>query len=402
MQYGARMALTYLASLSLYPTEEADAEGVLRKHSRVRALPGRMTEMLRRRWGLNGLLPDHNIAGSDTVKEKNRKDHRHHAIDAFVIACTSRSLIQKIATASAALEREGAERVVAKLYDPWPGFREELRARVNAAVVSHRPDHGTVSRSGYAAGKGQTAGKLHNDTAYGLTKDKDCNDRVVRRRAITDLKKPQDIEAIRDDQLREALLEATYGLSGRDFENAVQAFARQGSLAGKPNPFKGLRHVRVLETQLMLVRVKDKQGKTFKAYLPSGNYRYDVWQLPDGKWDAEVISMFEAHQPGYVSKMRAAHHNPTKVLSLMIGDMVAYDDPKSGERVIARVRKFDQRNKQIYLDAHNEAGKLDERHNDANDPFRNFSKTPNALRSINMRQVRVDEIGRIFDPCPRG
>lgn len=400
MQYGARMALTYLASL--YPTEEADAEGVLRRHSRVRALPGRMTEMLRRRWGLNELLPDHNIFGSDTVKEKNRKDHRHHAIDAFVIACTSRSLIQKIATASGALEREGAERVVANLSDPWPGFREELCAAVNAAVVSHRPDHGTVSRAGYAAGKGQTAGKLHNDTAYGLTKDKEGNDRVVRRRAITDLKSPNDIEAIRDDQLREALLAATYGLSGRDFENAVHAFAKQETLAGKPNPFKGLRRVRVLETQIMLVPVKDDQGKTYKAYLPGGNYRYDVWQLPDGRWDADVISMFEAHQPGYVSKIRTTHHNPKRVLSLMIGDMVAYDDPKSGERVIARVRKFDQRNKQIYLDAHNETGKLDERHADANDPFRNFSKTPNALKLINARQVRVDEIGRVFDPGPRG
>ena len=400
MQYGARMALTYLASL--YPTEEADAEGVLRRHSRVRALPGRMTEMLRRRWGLNDLLPDHNIAGGDTAKEKNRKDHRHHAIDAFVIACTSRSLIQKIATASAALEREGAERVVAKLSDPWSGFREELRAKVNAAVVSHRPDHGTVSRAGYDTGKGQTAGRLHNDTAYGVTKDKEGNDRVVRRRAITDMKSLKDIEAIRDDLLREALLATTYGLNGRDFESAVHAFARQEFLAGKPNPFKGLRRVRVLETQTMLVPVKDKQGKTFKAYLPGGNYRYDVWQLPDGRWDADVISTFEAHQPGYVSKMRAVHHNPRKMLSLMIGDMVAYDDPKSGERVIARVRKFDQRNKQIYLDAHNEAGKLDERHADADDPFRNFSKTPNALRAINTRQVRVDEIGQVFDPGPRG
>src|SRR5690606_35859352 len=113
---------------------------------------------------------------------------------------------------------------------------------------------------------------------------KDGNDRVVRRRAITDLKSRNDIEAIRDDQLREELLTATYGLSGRDFENAVHAFAGQETLAGKPNPFKGLRRVRVLETQTMLVPVKDKQGRTFKAYLPGGNYRYDVWQLPDGRW----------------------------------------------------------------------------------------------------------------------
>jgi hypothetical protein len=49
--------------------------------------------MLRRKWGLNNILPDHNFA--DPAKGKNRKDHRHHAIDAAVIGATSRSLLQK-------------------------------------------------------------------------------------------------------------------------------------------------------------------------------------------------------------------------------------------------------------------------------------------------------------------
>jgi len=71
--------------------------------------------LLRRKWGLNELLPDHNIGGGDTVKEKNRKDHRHHAIDAFVIACTSRSLILKIQTASRALEELGTEKVMGEV-----------------------------------------------------------------------------------------------------------------------------------------------------------------------------------------------------------------------------------------------------------------------------------------------
>lgn len=400
-QYMSRLALTYLASL--YPTEEAGADGVLRRHSRVRALPGRMTEMLRRKWDLNELLPDHNIGGADTVKEKNRKDHRHHAIDAFVIACTSRSLIQRIATASAKAEAEGLERVIAGIADPWPGFRENLREALRDTVVSHKPDHGTVSRDAYAAGKGQTAGKLHNDTAYGPTGEVDekGSPRVVRRRQLSDFRAAKDLDAIRDRQLREALQEATYGLAGKEFEAALIAFSKAERLGGKENPFKDLRHVRVLETET-IIPIRDKDGKIYKGYLGGGNYRFDVWQLPDGRWDADVISMFEAHQPGYVSKIRQEHHNPKKVMSLQIGDMVAYEHPDSGERVIARVRKFDQRNKQIYLDPHNEGGKLDERHKDESDPFRSFSKRPNALKAINARQVRVDEIGRVWDPGPRG
>jgi len=393
MQYGARMALTYLASL--YPTEEADAEGLLRKHSRVRALPGRMTEMLRRKWGLNELLPDHNIGGGDPVKEKNCKDHRHHAIDAFVIACTSRSLIQKIATASAALEKEGAERVVAKIGDPWPGFREELRFKVNAALVSHRPDHGTVSHGG-----GQTAGKLHNDTAYGLTGEKDekGNDLVVSRKPLSAFKAAKDLDGIRDRQLREALQEATYGLSGRDFEQAVHRLAGQERLEGKPNPFRNLRHIRVIEP-LKTIPIRDEAGRAYKGYKGDSNHRYDVWRLPDGKWVSEVVTTFDAHQPGWQSAVRQQYPTAKKMLSLKQDDAVAADG--SGERIIYRVVKFNTAG-QIYLAAHNEAGALKARDTEPNDPFKYVSKAASGLKAINARQVRVDEIGQLFDPGPRG
>ncbi len=398
MQYGARMALTYLASL--YPTEEADAEGVLRRHSRVRALPGRMTEMLRRKWGLNDLLPDHNIAGGDTVKEKNRKDHRHHAIDAFVIACTSRSLIQKIATASAALEREGAERIVAEIAEPWPGFREELRTKVNATVTSHRPDHGTVSRAGYGTGKGQTAGKLHNDTAYGLTGETDDrgNDLVVSRKPLSAFRAARDLDGIRDGQLRDALQQATYGLAGRDFEQAVHKLARQERLDGKDNPFRNLRRIRVVEP-LKTIPIRDGTGKAYKSYKGDSNHRYDVWKLPDGKWVAEVVTTFDAHQPDWQSTIRQQHPTAKKVLSLTRDDAVAADGQDG--RIIYRVVKFNTAG-QVYLAPHNEAGALKARDGDPSDPFKYVSKAASGLRAINARQARVDEIGQVFDPGPRG
>ena len=390
MQYGSRMALTYLASI--YATEEADAEGLRRKHSRVRAIPGRMTEMLRRRWGLNDLLPDHNIAGGDTVKEKNRKDHRHHAIDA--------SLIQKIATASAALERDGAERVVEKIAEPWPGFREELRVKVNAAVVSHRPDHGTVSRAGYDTGNGQTAGKLHNDTAYGLTGEKDDkgNELVVSRKPLSTFKAVKDLDGIRDGKLREALQEATYGLAGRDFEQAIHKLAGQERLDGKDNPFRNLRRIRVIEP-LKTIPIHDRNGKAYKGYKGDSNHRYDVWRLPDGKWVAEVVTTFDAHQPGWQSSMRQQYPTAKKVLSLNQDDAVAADG--DGGRIIYRVVKFNTAG-QIYLAPHNEAGALKARDAEPNDPFKYISKAASGLRAINARQVRVDEIGRVFDPGPLG
>ena len=412
MQYISRLALTYLAHL--YDYEEVDLDGVYKRHAHVRALPGRMTEMLRRQWSLNELLHGHNRAGSDMAKPKNRLDHRHHAIDAIVVACTSRSLIQRLSTASAAAEERGAERVAERIEPPWPSFREDVRTAVNAIVVSHKPDHGTVSREGYARGFGQTAGKLHNDTAYGPTGEKDPggNDIVVRRIAITDIKSPADILKIRGNahghsELRDRLFETTRGLEGKAFEQAVmnfvdhdEKFGRRISTdpaTGRKSVREGIRHVRITEIANP-VWISHADGRHKKGYLPGGNDRFDVWELPDGKWDAEVVTTFDAHRPDFVPRMRREHHNARKIMSLKKGDMVAYEEPDTGQRVIAIVRKFDQRNKQLYLDPHNEAGNLDKREKEKT--YKPLRPMPNPLKKYRPRQVRIDEIGQVFDPGP--
>src|SRR5690606_20606632 len=132
----------------------------------VWAPPGRLTAMLRGKWGLNGLLPDHNFA--DVNQPKNRKDHRHHAIDAFVVACTDRGLINRIARASAQAEEYNTDRLFPKggVPQPYDGFREDLAACLNRLVVSHKPDHGLPP--GAQKNVHVTSGQLHEETAYGL------------------------------------------------------------------------------------------------------------------------------------------------------------------------------------------------------------------------------------------
>jgi len=408
MQYISRLALTYLAHL--YDAEEADLDGIFRRHSRVRALPGRLTEMLRRHWGVNDLLYDHNIAGADTNKSKNRLDHRHHAIDAAVIACTSRSLIQRLATAAAKAEEDGAERVVAKVAPPWPSFRDELRLRVNATIVSHKPDHGTVSRRGNANGHNQTAGKLHNETAYGPTGETDekGNELVVRRVPITNLKKPSDIMMIRGNahghsQLRERLWEATRGLEGKAFEAAVLDFVQNDEVfgarqwtdeTGRKRRREGIRHVRIMEP-LKTIPIRDANGRVYKGYKGDSNYRFDVWQMPDGKWKAEVVSTFDVHQPEWSSPLRAANPTARKVLSLHQGDCIAIED--DGGRRICRVVKFGLKG-QITLAEHYESGSLKSRDASKDDPFKYLSPTAGGLKKLKARQVRIDELGQLFDP----
>ncbi len=131
-QYLSRLAAKYLGCL--YSPDEG---------RRVYAVTGRMTAMLRRLWGLNAILPDHNwVDNEHSSAPKNRLDHRHHAIDAAVVGATDAAMIQKIATAAGRAEEQKLDRQFADLPLPWDGFREELREKVLAATVSFKPDHG--------------------------------------------------------------------------------------------------------------------------------------------------------------------------------------------------------------------------------------------------------------------
>ncbi len=392
-QYLSRMAFEYLSAL--FPSEEADKWGELRQRKRVHVVPGRLTELLRRNWGLNTLLPDHNLG--EMAQEKNRKDHRHHAIDAAVIGVTSRSLLQRMSGAAARLDDVAFDdlvRTVVKDNPPWPGFREELLGCINRVTVSHKPDHGTVSRAAYAQGKGQTAGKLHNDTAYGITglQDMKGSPLVVRRKPFMALE-VKDIASIRDTELQSALYDAIGSLTEKKaLQEALVRFR------DRHPQFKGIRRVRVLEA-LSVIPIVDNNGKAYKGYKGDANYRYEVWETLDGRWHTEVVSMFDAHQPGWQSPFHRQHPAARRVLKLQQNDMVAYEHPADGY-TIARVVKFSN-DKRIYFASHRESGSLKARDADKGDPFTYFAKANNGLRDIKCRQVRIDAAGRVFDPGPQ-
>jgi CRISPR-associated endonuclease Csn1 len=72
--------------------------------SATRVIPGQMTALLRGKFGLNDVL---GLNG-----EKNRNDHRHHAVDACVIGVTDQGLMQRFARASAQTRLDGLTRLV--------------------------------------------------------------------------------------------------------------------------------------------------------------------------------------------------------------------------------------------------------------------------------------------------
>lgn len=393
-QYLSRIAAKYLGAL--YP-EKGE------RH--VYAVTGRMTAMLRRIWALNELLPDHNyVENPHSNAPKNRLDHRHHAIDAAVVGATTPAMIAEIAKAAGRAEAQALDKLFVDLPEPWNGFRDELRDKLLATTVSHKADHG---RKGAAIpGKDVTAGCLHNATAYGLTGRTNAKGApiVTVRKPLLSLQ-PKDLtdpERMPDKDLQARLYSATQGATGKDFETALRAFAK------RDGDYKGIRRVRISEA-LNVIPIYDKEGRAYKGVKGDANARFDVWRLPDGKWVSKwtdrdgversgVVSMFNAHQKGKAELK--PHPAAKRVLSLRQNDLVAVE--RDGEaREILRVVKFSSIGS-MQLAPHNEAGALKGRDADPVDPFKYINTSATGLKNMKARQIRIDELGHIHDPGPRG
>jgi CRISPR-associated endonuclease Csn1 len=388
-QYLSRLARTYLSSL--YANKDEGS---------VYVIPGRMTAMLRRLWGLNELLPDHNFVENEhSNAPKNRLDHRHHAIDAAVTAVTTRRLLREIARAAGRAEDKDLDRLFEGLPQPWEGFREELRETLGRVTVSHKPDHGRKGQP--APGRDVTSGRLHDDTAYGLTGEVGADGRtpIVVKRVAFDRLKPEDVSTpgrIRDGYLRRELSNAVGGRTGNEFEEALRRFRES-----HPH-FSKIRRVRVLGERpgtpsLSVIPIKDKHGRPYKAYKGNANARFIVWRLPDGRWTHSTVSMFNAHQRDF--QPERPHPAAKKMLDLRQNDLIAIER-NGGPPEIMVVVKFSESG-QVTLATHNEGGALKARDTDPNDPFKYNAPTAGGLKKLKARQVRVDPLGRVFDPGPR-
>lgn len=410
-KYLSRIARQYLAHLY-----NEKAEGKLK----VRAIPGKLTAMLRAKWGLNPLLRGHNVTGGDAEDgpaRKNRDNHMHHAIDAFVIAMTDQRLLHAIANLNSDADRK---RLIEEIPLPWDGFTpDELRPHLEKLVVSHKPDHGTfpwMTKGNGKVGYAQTSGALHNDTAYGLVgPGKNGNWKVVSRAPLSAFNTPEAMDKalpdIRDRALREALIaewanfQKTYKPSAdasddkRKKANPATEFTKM--IAEKGVKLNGhyvqVRRVRMTE-ELDVVIIKDrKTGKPYKAYKPDGNAFADLYELPDGKWKAVVIRRFDANQSDFDPAKFRPHPAAKKIARLHIDDMVAVGEGEA-RRILCIVKMSGQI---ITMAEHFEGGALKARDADKADIFKYLAPSASRMKDLGFRKVGVDEIGRLTDPGPR-
>jgi CRISPR-associated endonuclease Csn1 len=298
----------------------------------TRVIPGRMTAMLRAKFGLNDVL---SLKG-----EKNRNDHRHHAVDACVIAVTDQGLLKRFADASKSARLQQLDRLVESMPMPWDSYRHHVQRAINNILVSHKPDHGHE-------------GAMHNDTAYGLL----GNGRVSFHKMVDG--KREHIE----DKLKVI-----------EFSN-LKAKVRHGQLPnGEPRPYKG--------------------------YKGDSNYCIEIVRSEKGKWEGEVISTFEAYQLVRTHGVQRLKH-PTRsmsekplVMRLIKDDCVRLeiDDVLVTGRVC-----WIKTNTQIAFAPTNEAN-TDARARDNDQPFSYITKTAGVLQKLKARRVTISPIGELHDP----
>lgn len=372
-QYLSRIAREYLSRL--YPDKGS---------SPVWVVPGRLTEMLRRHWGLNALLGDHNRA----VKAKDRTDHRHHAIDAAVIGATDRSLIQRIQRTAGQREQLELDDVIRDIDPPWEGFREDVKVQIERITVSHRADHGRIDPRARARGQDSTTGQLHNDTAYGLTDQvSSTGTRMVVTRKPLESLSADDLHKIRDNDLRAILLELANDVPAKDLPAMLAKFR------ARPGPYQGIRRVRLIQAQ-KVIEIGDQTGRAYKGYKGDSNHCYEIWRMPDGKWERVVYTTFEAHQHGAEKR---PHPAAKRLMRLHKKDTIALNHPKLGP-ITAVIAKLSEQRLDLVPD--NEAD-ADRRTRNKDDDFDFIRVSVSTLQKARARRVIVDEIGRVRDPGPR-
>jgi CRISPR-associated endonuclease Csn1 len=304
---------------------------------KVRVIPGRMTALLRGKFGLNKLLSDDST--------KNRNDHRHHALDAAVIAITDESMLKRFAQASASAREKQLDRLVDEMPFPWPKYREHVARALAGITVSHRPDHGYQ-------------GAMHEDTAWGLR-----GDGMVARKVRA--------------------------------EGESERHTEQKKLTVIPMYGPVERHGLDEATGLPLA---------YKGYVGGSNYCLEIWRDETGKPDSKVISTYEAYQVirkhgaetggQMLRNTKTALNGKPLITRLMIDDCVRLE--VDGVVRLMRITVI-KSNTQFFMCDHNEAN-VDARNRDKNDSFGYVSKMPGSFMKAKGRRVTVSPIGDVRDP----
>ena len=177
---------------------------------KVNVSPGQMTANLRQKWGLNTVLNDENA--------KTREDHRHHAIDALVMACGKTSYLQELSK----WNRYNRNYDLKDFPMPWETFRFDAEKAVDKILISHKRisnditiRYTKVEKNGKThINKGVAArGQLHKETVFGK-RNFNGEEAFHVRKSIDSLTTEKQLEKVVDEAIRKLIYKRIQELGG--------------------------------------------------------------------------------------------------------------------------------------------------------------------------------------------
>ncbi len=337
---------------------------------------GSTTAWLRHQWGLNNLIGETN--------KKERTDHRHHAIDAAVVACVDRSLYKKIITWTNNNEK------ALKISQPYEGFRVELEEYLKHVIVSHDS-------------RRKLSGALHEETGAGFI---ECHGGLVYRKNLTPDFTEKNAKSIVDETVKEIVL-AHLALHEN---NPKKAFADNVILYHKDGKTP-ISRVRVLQSKTNLKKlkqnkfgVKDQLGNIFKWMSYGNMHHVEIIKNSDtGKIKGEFVTMMQAsHRAKGISSVlnpegrkqsivRTEHTNGWEfMMALYINDLVSVNRG-DGERAFYRIQKLDSGTNRLMARKHN-ASTLDNKEDELY-----FSINKENLEKHDLKVYKINAIGSFID-----
>lgn len=301
---------------------------------RVSASEGGVTARLRSLWGYDDILHTLNLDRYDSMGEtervsregetteklrikdwSKRKDHRHHAIDALVVASTRQGYIQRLNRVSSESEREAmsGEIEVQKatktdklsLLERWLTQRPHLSVRtvsdkVAEILISYRPGKRVVTRGRniylrhgkkcVQSGLLVPRGPLSKETVYGQI-TVNGEPQIVCKYDLHSLK-AKDVDYVVDLALRKRLKEllAQYGGKEKD------AFAGDVYMdeAGTQGPIRSVRCFTGLDRGKMKAVKYDEQGDAVGFVATQNNHHLAIYRTPKGKLVESIVTFWDA------------------------------------------------------------------------------------------------------------
>ena len=438
---------------------------------RVSASEGGVTARLRSLWGYDDILHTLNLDRYDSMGEtervsregetteklritnwSKRMDHRHHAIDALVVASTRQGYIQRLNRVSSESEREAmsGEIEVQKatktdklsLLERWLTQRPHLSVRavsdkVAEILISYRPGKRVVTRGRniylrhgkkcVQSGLLVPRGPLSKETVYGQI-TVNGEPQIVCKYDLHSLK-AKDVDYVVDLALRKRLKELLAQHGGKEKE----AFAGDVYLdeAGTQGPIRSVRCFTGLDRAKMKAVKYDEQGDAVGFVSTQNNHHLAIYRTPKGKLVESIVTFWDAvdrarygiplvitHPREVIEQVLQRGDIPESVLSLLPpSDWVFVDSLQQDEMVLIGLsdeelqRAFEARDYRMLSEHlyrvqkvsslyyvfryHLETSVADDKNTTGRVPKFHRIVSFKSYEEKNVRKVRVDLLGRI-------